>query len=295
VRTRVPAQEMDEKVGKLLTEDDINVLLTGPALVRKPDGRPLCVYLPGAMAGAATPEVYGILHGLRSETTRNRGLASGAPRVQRRGQSRVEAMEVPSAIIGAIDPVGIYRYCRLTAWTGSNLPQWRKLQPFLLEIAGYLKLHVPDRYEAQMERVRQTSPEWVVPGTPFSTVTVNNSYPTGVHQDKGDLDEGFSTIACLRRGEYTGGTLCFPEYRVGVNMGDGDLILMDAHEWHGNTPLICACGDRIKRSCDACGAERISCVSYFRTKVAECGTADEELDRAVKVRERRSDFTSLTP
>jgi hypothetical protein len=288
LRSRIPEEELEEKVGKLLTEQDINVLLTGPTFVRRPDGKPLCVYLPGVMQGAASSDVYRILHGLKAETTNNRGLASGTQRVQRKGQKRTQSMAVPSAIIGAIDPAGIYRYCRLTAWTGSNLPQWRQLQPFLAEVARHMQQWVPERYEAQMERVRRTEPEWVVPGTPFSTVTVNNSYSTGVHQDKGDLDEGFSTIACLRRGEYTGGTLCFPEYRVGVNMKDSDLLLMDAHSWHGNTPIVCACGDRLKKPCEKCGGERISVVSYYRTKVAECGTAEEELGRAVKVRERRA-------
>ena len=288
LRSRISTEEMDEKVGRILEPDDVNIMLTGPAYVRKPNGRPLCVYLPGVMAEAATEEVYEILHGLRNEVTRNRGLASGAPRIRRQGQKRVEAMEVPSSIVGAIDPVGIYRYCRLTAWTGSNLPQWERLQPFLQEIARNLERYVPDRFERQLEEARKAKPEWVVPGTPFSTVTVNNTYPTGVHTDKGDLEEGFSTIACIRRGSYTGGTLCFPEYRVGVNMQDGDLLLMDAHEWHGNTAIVCACGEKRKRCCEACGAERISTVAYFRTKVAECGTADEELGKAVAVRERRS-------
>lgn len=287
LRSHVSTEEMDAKVGKILTSEDYNILLTGPAYVRKPNGKPLCVYLPGVMAEAATPEVYEILHSLRNVTTRNRGTASGAPRAQYTGSARTEGLSVPSALVGAVDPSGVYKYCRLTVWTGENLPQWQRLQPFLQEIARHLKRYVPDRFERQLEEARKAKPEWVVPGTPFSTVTVNNTYPTGVHTDKGDLEEGFSTIACIRRGEYAGGTLCFPEFRVGVNMQDGDLLLMDAHEWHGNTAIVCACGEKRSRCCEKCGAERISTVAYFRTKVAECGTVEQELQRAAKVRERR--------
>lgn len=288
LRSKVGQQELDEKVGKIITEEDFNVLLTGPTFVRKPDGKPLCVYLPGVLADLMTPEVYKILHSLRTFRTDNRGLASGTPRATRGTQNRARAMLVPSAIIGAVDPGGVYKYCRQTAWTGKNMPQWQALQPLFQGVAGHLQEHVPDRYENQMEEVRATKPEWIVPGTPFSTITVNNTYPTGVHTDKGDLDKGFSTIACLRYGEYTGGTLAFPEYRVGVNMKHGDLILMDAHEWHGNTAIVCPCGTKLKRCCETCGAERISVVSYLRTKITQCGSMQEELDRAIKGREKRA-------
>ena len=125
-----------------------------------------------------------------------------------------------------------------------------------------------------------------MPGTPFSTVTVNNTYPTGTHTDKGDLDEGFSTITCLRRGDYSGGQLVFPEYRVAVTLQHGDLILMDAHQWHANTAIVCPCGTELNGPCPGCGAERISVVSYFRTRITECGTPGQELERAGRARER---------
>ncbi len=286
VRSRISEDELAEKVGKILTGSDLNVLLTGPACVCKPDGKLLCVYLPGVMAELFTEKVYGILHSLRTFRTDNRGLASGTQRAVRGTQNRARSMPVASAIIGAVDPGGVYKYCRQTAWTGKNLPEWQALQPMLQGVARYFQEYVPDRYENQMAEVRVTKPEWIVPDTPFSTITVNNTYPSGVHTDKGDLDKGFSTIACLRRGEYTGGTLCFPEYRVGVNMEHGDLLLMNAHEWHGNTAIVCACGNSLRRNCGDCGAERVSVVSYMREKITACGTMEEELARAVTVREK---------
>jgi hypothetical protein len=287
LRSKVSQQELDEKVGKIITDSDFNLLITGEVFVRKPDGKPLCVYLPGALTDLMTDEVYKILHSLRVSRTDNRGLASGTPRATRGTQNRARAMLVPSAIIGAVDPGGVYKYCRQTAWTGKNMPQWQALQPLFQGVARHLQEQVPGRYEAQMDEVRATEPEWIIPGTPFSTITVNNTYPTGVHTDKGDLDKGFSTIACLRYGEYTGGTLVFPEYRVGVNMKHGDLILMDAHEWHGNTAIVCPCGNKLKRNCETCPAERISVVSYLRTKITQCGTMEQEKARAVKHREKR--------
>lgn len=286
VRSRLHPGSLEAVKGKVITDDAYDVLLTGPARVFMPDGRPLCVYLPGAMNGYVTEEQYAVLHSLRSSKTNNRGLASGSRPTQVGEQKRQYFMNVSSNILGAFDPGGTFKFCRLTAWTGRHLPEWELLQPVLQRVASEMQDHVPDRYAAQMEEIRRTHPDWVVPGTPFTTITVNNTYPTGVHTDKGDLDKGFSTIFTLRRGSYTGGRFVFPEYRVAVDLQDGDLILMDAHQWHGNTAITCACGERRISFCDTCGAERISVVSYMRTAMTSCGSEAEENARAIAYRER---------
>lgn len=286
LRSRIGKQELEEKAGKVLGDDAYNVKLTGPTRVFLPNGQPLCVYLPGAMKDVVTEEQYAILHSLRRTTTGNRGPASGSKAVRAGAQKRQYFKAVSSSILGAFDPGGTFRFCRLTAWTGKNLPEWEALHPALQAVAGAMQEHVPERYAAQMEEIERTHPDWVVPGTPFTTVTVNNTYPTGVHTDKGDLDKGFSTIFALRRGTYTGGTFVFPEFRVGVDLQDGDLILMDAHQWHGNTAIVCACGERRTAYCEDCGAERISVVSYMRTAMTRCGSEAEEIDRAREYRER---------
>lgn len=286
LRSRVGKRELDEKVGKVIGDDAYNVLLTGPSRVFMPNGQPLCVYLPGAMRGVFTDEQYEILHSLRGDKTNNRGQASGSTATRSGAQKRQYYMHVSSNILGAFDPGGTFKFCRLTAWTGKNLPRWEALRPALQAVAGSMREYVPERYAAQMEEIDQTHPDWVVPGTPFTTITVNNTYPTGVHTDKGDLDKGFSTIFALRRGRYTGGRFVFPEFRVAVDLQDGDLILMDAHQWHGNTAIVCACGERRTSYCEACGAERISVVSYMRTAMTKCGSEADEIDRAREYRER---------
>lgn len=282
-------------VSRTLDERDYNLLLNrdgGPVMVYMPDGKPLACYLPGVL-GDVMDEVgaYSVLHPLHSSMTNNRGMASGSRRIERGGGggTRSDAMNVSSVILGAFEPSGVYRYCRMTEWTGRNLPEWETLAPLFRVIARHMEERVTERYNVQMDVARKTDSGWVVPGTPFTSITVNNSYPTGVHKDDGDLEEGFSSIACIRRGDYDGGVLVFPQYRVGVSMGDGDLLLMDAHQWHGNTRMTCACGERIvNKFCSHCGAERISIVSYFRTRMADCGSPEEEFDRAVANTEKRS-------
>lgn len=277
LRSVISDNELKKKIGKIVTEDDYNVLLTGPARLWTPMNKLLAVYLPRSLPPKLMDASYPTLHELRKYTTENRGLAGGTERVKVGNQKRSRGKSISSAIIGAIDPGGQQRYCRLTAWTGQETEKFTELHPLLQHIAAEFQEWVPDRYAKQMEYVERTDPSWVIPATPFTTVTVNNTYPTGVHQDKGDLDVGFSTLACLRKGEYDGGVFTFPRYRVGINMRHGDVVLMDAHEWHGNTKIQPKTED----------AERISLVCYYRTKMAKCGTPEDEVARAQEWREMK--------
>lgn len=288
LRSRISAEELQQKVGKVLTDADYSLLVTRDALIRKPDGTTLAVYRKAIIPEDLAETSYPILHELRQDTA-NRGLAGGSKRFRLASGRRTEAKRVQSQIVGAFDPQGPRKYCRLTAWTGREPGKWRALWPLLEFIGERMAIDAGDRHRAQMEYVQRTQPEWVIPGTPFTTITVNNSYSTGVHTDKGDLDEGISTLAVFRRGDYSGGVFVMPEYRVGFDMGDRDLLLLDAHEWHGNTWLTCnVCGELMQKLHTGCGVERISLVSYYRTKMVECGTGAEELERQLAYAESRN-------
>jgi hypothetical protein len=291
LRTRITEVELEQKLGKILTTADYNILITGPTRLRKPDGSLLCIYLPGGIAEQAET-AYPLLTKMRG-TTRRRKAASGSvmPALGPKGNI-MSSMPIYSGLLGAVDPAGGKQYCRLTSFTAEHVQSWEELRPLWRLIAEQFATYVPDRYANQEREAARTRPEWVVPGTPFTTVTVNNSYSTGVHYDNGDLDEGFSCLGVLRKGNYTGGHLVFPSYRVAVDMKDGDLLLMDAHSAHGNTQMVCECGAPLpggggrkppevaKQSaqgpCTICGAERVSVVCYFRTKMVNCGSSEEE-------------------
>jgi len=305
VRTKISAEDLEQKKGKLVGNADIDILLVGPTIVKDTTGTLLAIYLPGILKGETLDGSYDVLHELRKTVSSNRGLASGGTREKRYAEGAVTyAPNVSSAIIGSIDPGGQFRYCRLTAWSGKEWNKYRSLFPLFQLIGRHFAENVPDRWTNQMRQVRDTHPDWIIEGTPFTTITVNNSYPTGVHTDSGDLDEGFSTLAVLRRGSYSGGLFTFVENRVAVDMQHGDLILMDAHRWHGNTAMTCnVCGEqmgafrsgapRLDHS-ETCGVERISIVSYFRTKLTACGSQEEEQERAREQTEKQGKvFTGL--
>ena len=271
VRSRIPKAELDKKVGRILTESDYNVRLTGATKVVGPGGQPLAIYLPNALSGPLNEEHYPVLHDIKL-ATRQRGLASGS--IGARDNGFWEANKVRSATIGHFDNAynnHRFPYCRTTAWTGEYTEEFSSLYPLFRYIGRQMERYVPKRYAVQWARAEATDQAWRVPGTPFTTMPVNNTYPTGVHKDKGDLDAGFSCLAVWRRGQYSGGHLTLPEWRIAVDMQDGDLLLMDAHQWHGNTDLVLESED----------AERISLVLYYRTEMMACGTLEEELGKKI--------------
>lgn len=284
LRSQISDNELEQKLGKLVTEDDYNMLLTGPAKILKPNGAPLCIYLPGAVSGLADPgsAAYSLLHSLRIFKSDNRGPASGSERLRYGDDNRTRTKRVRSTIIGSFDPGGPKQFCRLTSWNAQYAERFTLLYPLFRRIDENFREYAPERYAIQKERADATNPDWIIPGTVFTTITVNNTYPTGVHTDSGDLESGFSTLAVFRRGEYEGGELVFPRFRVAVDMQDGDLILMDAHEYHGNVSIMQPIGAGTIPD-----GERISVVSYFRSRMAECGSADDEYRKALLYAERR--------
>ena len=127
---------------------------------------------------------------------------------------------------------------------------------------------MPWRYTNQMEAAKKIDQAFLVPETPFTTVTVNKTFRTAAHFDAGDLNTGLSNLLVLsNNGNYKGGYLVAPEYRVAVNVRPGDLLLINNHEvMHGNTPI-----EMLDEE-----AERISLVCYFREKMLELGTKEYE-------------------
>jgi hypothetical protein len=188
------------------------------------------------------------------------------------------ANSVYSGIAGWFDRYPRIPYGRATSYTARNPEKFALAYPFLQHLSEGFKDLLPQRYEAQMTAARKVDPRFLVPNTPFTTVTVNKTFRTAAHYDVGDLNAGLSNLLTLSNdGKYKGGYLIAPEYRVAVNPRPGDLLLINNHEvMHGNTPIVC---DE--------GSERISLVVYFREKMLELGSWEYENCRYEFVEQRR--------
>lgn len=186
---------------------------------------------------------------------------------------------VDSGIAGWYDRYPRIPYGRATTYTRDNFDKFKMAYPFLQSLARGFKELLPWRYNNQMEAAKKLDSRYLVPETPFTTITVNKTFRTAAHRDAGDLDSGLSNLLVLsNNGNYSGGYLVFPQVRVAVNVRPGDLLLVNNHEViHGNTPIVL--NDDV--------AERISIVCYFREKMLELGSHEYEEARYQFVESRR--------
>ncbi len=266
------------KLGREVTAADYDVLLTGDADVFKPDGSLLLSYRRGVLSDDALEAAWPILIRARSHTSYNRGIAAGGGRAPKRkldgtASKTHYAKPTRSIVLGYYDRYPRIPYCRQTAIMAAHMDEWAAALPMLGEIAAVYAKTVPARYRAQMAKTQETSQDFVISGTPWTTLTVNHNWQTMLHTDKGDWigeGKGYGVITALDRGEYKGGLLVYPAFRVAVDLRRGDVLMMDSHEAHANTAL----------EGDPETFDRLSLVLYYRTKMGDCGTAAEELARA---------------
>jgi hypothetical protein len=181
----------------------------------------------------------------------------------------MHAIPVDSSVIGYMDRYPRIPYCRTTAFSQKFFAEYNQCVPYIKCIDDVFKQYAPHRYAIQRGMAEETSQDFIIRDTAFTTVTVNKNFRTAAHKDAGDLKEGFGNLGVISRGKYNGFITVLPRYGVGLDINHGDVALFDVHEVHGNTEV-----EKISYF------ERISVVCYYREKMIFCGTKQYELDRA---------------
>ena len=189
------------------------------------------------------------------------------------------ANPVFSGIAGWFDRYPRIPYGRATSYTQNSFEKFKMSFPFLQSLNRGFKDLLPWRWQNQKSAIDKIDPAFYVSDTVFTTITVNKTFRTAAHYDAGDFSDGLSNLLVLsNNGNYSGGYLVFPEYRIAVNVRPGDLLLVNNHEiMHGNTPIVTHDEE----------AERISLVCYLREKMLELGSKEYEDHRFNYVESRR--------
>lgn len=282
-------EEANGLAGKFLDDTSFDHLLQEDAdVVDAESGQPLLRFRKRVLDAAHCRAAYHSLRDAARESV-NRGIAAGEFLEDQIGmplanRSRVryrrlkadgtvsntnEARRVLSGIVGYFDRNPRIPYCRQTAYNTEFPERFAASLPLVHQVNGLFRELMPERWETQRAMADKTSTDFVISGTVFTTITVNRNWQTAVHQDAGDLKEGFGVLTALRAGRFDGGYFTLPQWRVAVDMDNTDLLLVDVHQWHGNTPIV----KKQPR------AERVSLVFYYRQKMFQCGSATEELER----------------
>ena len=170
-------------------------------------------------------------------------------------------------------------YCRTTSYTAVDVSRWEKCMNYINKTDQFFKELLPNRHAIQKRVCDTIDPELRIGDTAFTTVTINNNFRTACHRDAGDLKEGFGNLSCTGKGEWDGGYTILPEYRVGAKLNPGDVLIMDVHQIHGNTPIrekgsgreAVFTGNKHNKD-KMVDFERISLVCYLRENMTQCGS-----------------------
>ena len=189
----------------------------------------------------------------------------------------------PIGYFNSIKSLGVDLPCRLSHYTQTHMKEYEGTIPYLEEIGTWYKQLNKDAYDFQMERA-MLRPQFRIGETPFSTVTVNRTFRTGLHKDGGDYG-GVACLSVLEHGEYNGGIFLMPAYGIGIDLRHGDILVADVHQFHANTEMWTtpeqdarnALLPKIHKDNMAVGTlgagtdyARISMVCYLREKIILC-------------------------
>lgn len=161
---------------------------------------------------------------------------------------------------GKADMLGYYRYrhpakCDITSWTRQKTDLYKAVRPFISKVDEIYRTFLPEQHAKQMEYVQTIPEKWRVPDTAFTTLYALKNAPTATHVDNFDYPQGFGCMASL--GNFRGGWLCFPRFRIAIDYQPGDLVLADVHQVHANFPIY---EDDM----------RIACVFFCRKEQHKC-------------------------
>lgn len=195
--------------------------------------------------------------------------AAEAERVEEKLISKTTyANAVNSGIAGWYDRYPRIPYGRATSYTENFPEKFAKSYPYLQHLAKAFKEMLPWRYGNQMAAASKVDPKFLVPDTPFSTITVNRNFRTAAHYDPANMDDGFANICVFSNSDsYRGAYLVFPEIGYAVDVRPGDLLFVNNMAGlHGNTELIL----------DDPNAERISIIAFLHENMLTLGSKEYE-------------------
>lgn len=149
--------------------------------------------------------------------------------------------------------------CRLTTFSRDHVESWNQVVPMIKEIDKLYAFYLPEKY-AELKNVTSQVPEYLIESTIFSTVTVNYNWQTAAHVDKGDYRNGYSVLTVCEQGTWEGCYLGYPQYGICLDIREGDIAIINPHEYHCNTELELKSDDAV----------RLSMVLYFREGMLKC-------------------------
>ena len=196
VRSKIPEEQIRPWKGKHPPKEHYSFILTESCDVFSSDGTLLIGDRRAAIPDEIMDQAYPVYHYMKRFKSDNRGVYAGETRVPQllpdgTLSKQTRTSNVSSCVAGFFEAQGgRHPFCRQTAFLQHHPEKWEQIQPCLQEVAKVFKSVSPTKYKKQMGYVENTHSAWVIPETPFTTLTINNSVAAAYHQDGGDLKDG---------------------------------------------------------------------------------------------------------
>jgi hypothetical protein len=235
-------------------------------VVIAPDGRIIAVFLKQVIA----PDLYSRAYKrwkTVNELPDNRATAVGSPSLPRirKDGTLGERKGVPKDVLKVLKKQGVRhgmlgyldatpdKSCHKTPLTKKH-PKMLHRNKTLIELVDKLyRQYLGKTYAIQRAEVRK-APHFRLWRTVFSTIYLAKNFRTAYHTDSGNL-LGVMT-ALMPMGNFTGGELVLPRWRIAFALKPGDLLFFDPQQLHGNLPFE---------------GKRLSAAFYCARGIAECG------------------------
>lgn len=206
------------------------------------------------------------------ELTESRGITSGGSHKRIRKDGSVSKITVGNKVlsgnVGYMDSNAMVPYCRMTAFGRKHFDKFNNGIPFVKHIDKLYSELCPSHYAIQKQHAEGTSKNYVIEDTSFTTITVNKNFRTALHKDSGDLEKGFGNLIAYREGDWTGAYFMLPEFGAAIDLQNTDVLFVDVHRWHCNTPF---------KNFDEQTCKRITFVMYYREMMLSCKKPSEQL------------------
>jgi len=261
--------------GKMMDSSHYDTILDeGDVRVLGPNDELVAVVKRGILPVEQLKHYWSILKRINLSTN-NRGTASGE-------ELKAKKASVNSGVLGYYPRYPRIPFCRECAWNMEHPEEFKQLIPLFSRVSDLHKELAPESWQLQKDWIEKTNPDFFIPSTIYTTVTINKNWRTASHLDAKNLYEGMASMLLLRSGQFSGGHVVLPEWRTAVKLGQGDLILFrNMKDFHGNTPIV-----PITKKHTRC-----TLVFYYREEMIKCGTAEQELARAKSGQDFSKDFS----
>lgn len=139
----------------------------------------------------------------------------------------------------------------LKNYTNYNFNKINHIEPYLNKISQKVAENSNYHYTKFKEFLINKNP---IGKSIFNKITITKNLEKSINIDEGDYQELIGVVSCM--GNFEGGDICLPNYKIQINLKPTDLLLININRHYCNLPIT--------------KGNRLQFISYFNENINEC-------------------------